>query len=86
MEIVFLPTALEDLEYWKKANNSSILKRIRQLLTAIQDNPFMGIGKPESLKYDFSGWWSRRIDREHRLVYSVENETIFVYSLRFHYS
>ena len=85
MEIIFLPTALDDLKYFKEGGNSIILKRIRQLLEDIQNNPFQGIGKPEALKYNLSGKWSRRINQEHRLVYKVENDIITVYSLRFHY-
>ncbi len=85
MEIIFLPTALADLQYWKESGNTIILKRIRQLLEAIQQNPFSGIGKPENLKHNLSGKWSRRINQAHRLIYKVENSVITVYSLRFHY-
>ena len=85
MEIVFLPTAIEDLEYWKSSGNSIVLKRVRQLLEAIQQDPFGGIGKPEPLKHNWKGLWSRRINREHRLIYKVETSIITVYSLRFHY-
>lgn len=63
MEIIFLPTALTDLRYWKKSGNTIILKRIRQLLEVIQQQPFKGIGKPESLKYQWAGKWSRRINQ-----------------------
>jgi len=59
--------ALTDLEYWKKSDNIIILKRIRQLLQAIENDPYQGIGKPEPLKYGLSGSWSRRINHEHRL-------------------
>lgn len=85
MEIVFLPTALEDLQFWKQSGNTIILKRIRQLLEAIQLNPQSGIGKPEALKYNWTGKWSRRINQEHRLIYKIENNLITVYSLRYHY-
>jgi toxin YoeB len=85
MEIIFLPTALEDLEHWRKSGNPIILKRIRQILEDIQVTPFSGIGKPEALKFNFSGWWSRRINQEHRIIYKVDNNTITVYSLRHHY-
>jgi toxin YoeB len=83
--INFTSEALADLEYWKKSGNIIILKRIRQLLQAIQTDPFNGIGKPEALKYNLSGSWSRRINQEHRIVYKFENNVITVYSLRFHY-
>ena len=85
MEIIFLPTALADLQFWKESGNTIILKRIRQLLEAIQENPFSGIGKPESLKHNWTGKWSRRINLEHRLIYKVEDNIITVYSLKFHY-
>lgn len=84
--ISFTAEALADLEYWKKSGNIIILKRIRQLLQAISIDPFKGIGKPEALKYDLSGAWSRRINQEHRIVYKVDQDVITVYSLRFHYS
>ena len=76
MEVVFMPTALSDLEHWKKSGNVIILKRIRQLIEAIQLMPFEGIGKPEKLKYNWSGWWSRRINDEHRIVYKFEQDKI----------
>ena len=81
----FTAEALIDLAYWKKSGNVIVLKRIRQLLAAIQENPYAGIGKPEALKHQLSGYWSRRINQEHRLVYEVEQETITVISLRYHY-
>lgn len=83
--IEFTPNALADLEHWKKSGNTVILKRIRQLLQAIKNDPFTGIGKPEALKHNLSGLWSRRINQEHRIVYKVENNVITVYTLRFHY-
>jgi toxin YoeB len=85
MEVIFMPVALEDLEYWKKSGNVIILKRIRQLIDAILNDPFNGIGKPEKLKYDFSNWWSRRINQEHRIVYKIDQNKLVVYSLRYHY-
>ncbi len=87
MEIVFLPQADADLEYWKSVGNERILKRIRDLLEDIQLHPFSGIGKPEALK-GTNGKWSRRITDEHRLVYSISSGRIYVYviSLRYHYS
>lgn len=83
-----MPQAEEDLEYWKKTGNKRIMKRITMLLSDILEHPFTGIGKPEPLKGDMHGIWSRRINDEHRLVYSVSNGMIFVYvlSLRYHYS
>ena len=85
MEVIFMPAALEYLDYWKKSGSVIILKRIRQLIEAIQQDPFIGIGKPEKLKYNWSEWWSRRINEEHRIVYKCEQNKIIVYSLRYHY-
>jgi toxin YoeB len=85
MEVVFLSGAIDDLEYWKKSGNTIILKRIRQLIEAIQEDPFNGIGKPERLKHNWASWWSRRINDEHRIVYKCEQNIITVYSLRYHY-
>ena len=85
MEIIFLPTALDDLSFWKKSGSTIILKRIKQLLEAIQKSPFSGIGKPEGLKHNWTGLWFCRINHEHRLIYKVENNRITVYSLRYHY-
>ncbi len=85
MEIELTKHAKKDLEYWQKTGNSKVLKRIKELLNSIVENPFDGIGKPEPLKYQLSGKWSRRIDRENRLIYSIENQTLYVYSLKGHY-
>ena len=89
MEMIFSPKAIEDLNYWKKSGNKAVQKKIEILLIAIQENPFEGIGKPESLRYNLSGVWSRRITQEHRLVYEVtdKNEIIIlnILSLKSHY-
>lgn len=89
MEIVFSRKAENDLEFWSKSGNKKILKKISELLQAIQESPFEGIGKPEQLKYSLSGVWSRRIDQEHRLVYEIidENtiEILNIISLKGHY-
>ena len=85
MEIVLLPTAIDDLQFWKQSGNTIILKRIRQLFEAIQLSSYTGIGKPEALKYNLAGKWSRRINQEHRFIYKVEDDRITVYSLRYHY-
>lgn len=85
MEIVFTREALNDLEFWQKSGNSGVIKRIKTLLQSIQETPFDGIGKPEALKYDLSGSWSRRITQEHRLTYMVKNDIVTITGLRFHY-
>jgi toxin YoeB len=89
MEIVFSTKAKNDLAFWNKSGNKKILKKISELLRAIQENPFEGIGKPEPLKHNLSGVWSKRIDQEHRLIYEIidENtiEILNVISLKGHY-
>ena len=84
MELKFKPIAEEDLAYQYK-NNKSIIAKIEKLLKDILNNPFTGIGKPEPLKGNLSGYWSRRITDEHRIVYKVDNDTITIHSLRGHY-
>ena len=71
MEIIYSLTAKNELEYWRKSGNKSIQKKISALLLSIIETPFEGIGKPEPLKHEYAGCWSRRIDREHRIVYEV---------------
>ena len=85
MEVIYSPKAIEDLKYWKKSGNKIIQKRISALIDAIQQNPYGGIGKPEPLKYALSGFWSRRITQEHRLVYRIEGDVIEIAQLRYHY-
>lgn len=85
MEIELTLKANEDLEFWKRTGNKVILKRIRNLLDNILLTPFYGIGKPEQLKYDWVGYWSRRIDKENRLIYKVLSDKIIIFSLRGHY-
>jgi toxin YoeB len=82
MEIIFSSRAQEDLNYWKRTGNKAIQKKIEQLIEAIVENPFEGIGKPEPLKYNLSGAWSRRITQEHRLVYAInERKEIVILNL-----
>ena len=89
MEIIFSNKAKKDLEFWSKSGNKNILKKISELLRAIQENPFEGIGKPEPLKYNLSGVWSRRINQEHRLVYEIVDENTIeilnIISVKGHY-
>jgi len=86
MRIELHEQAIIDLEFWKKSGNKAIQKKIEQLIIAIQENPFLGIGKPELLKYGLSGQWSRRINEEHRIIYDVINNVLNIYSLRGHYN
>lgn len=87
MEIVFLEQAEKDREYWKKSGNKAIMNRVTALLEDIIAHPYTGIGKPEPLKYELAGCWSRRINSEHRIIYSVNDEiiTVYVLSMRYHY-
>ncbi len=85
MEVEYTLQAREDLSHWKKVNDQKVLKKIRALVESILENPYSGIGKPELLKHSLSGCWSRRISQEHRVVYSVEDEVIYILSLRGHY-
>ncbi|CUQ13989.1 MULTISPECIES: Txe/YoeB family addiction module toxin [Hungatella] len=84
MMVSFTENAWNDYLYWQKADKK-LVKRINDLVKDIKRNPFEGIGKPESLKYDLAGKWSRRINDEHRLVYMVEGESIIIYTCRYHY-
>lgn len=88
MEIILLEQAEKDRKYWIKSGNKAIMKRITALLEDMAEHPFTGIGKPEPLKYSLSGLWSRRINSEHRIIYSVSDNaiTIYVLSMRYHYS
>lgn len=85
MEIILSETAIKHIDFWKKTNNLTIQKRISELKNAIIKEPYKGIGKPEPLKFQLSGKWSRRIDKENRFVYSVENNILYIYSLKGHY-
>ena len=84
MNITFSENGWEDYVYWQTVDKKMV-KKINELLKDIKKNPFDGIGKPEALKYDLAGYWSRRIDHEHRLVYQVKDDSILVYACRFHY-
>ena len=84
MQIVFADQAWEDFTYWVN-HDRKIAKRIMRLIEEIEPDPFDGIGKPESLKHDMTGFWSRRITDEHRLVYSVEKNQVLIAQARYHY-
>jgi len=85
MNILFTETAWSDYLFWQK-NDRKILNKINELIKAIARDPFEGIGKPEPLRYQLQGYWSRRIDLEHRLVYQIENESLIIISCRYHYN
>jgi len=84
MKLTFVDESWDDYLYWQK-NDKKTLKRINDLLKDISRNPFDGIGKPEALKYKYKGFWSRRIDGEHRLIYQVNDDEILIAKCRFHY-
>lgn len=84
MRLVFDPHALEDLRFWVETDRRKALK-ILDLIEATAKSPFEGIGKPEPLKFELSGAWSRRLDQEHRLVYKVEKDDLIVLACRYHY-
>ena len=83
--IEFSDDAKADILFFQKAGDKSILTKIKMLILTIQESPFSGIGKPELLKHQFSGLWSRRINREHRMIYKVDKELITILSLKGHY-
>lgn len=89
MQIIFTPKAEKDLAYWVKSGNKSVLSKISALIKDIQLHPYEGIGKPEPLKYQLSGRWSRRINQEHRIIYKVTEENTIeildILSLKGHY-
>lgn len=84
MNKLFSDESWNDYLYWQ-ASDKKIIKRINELLKDISRTPFSGIGKPEALKFNLSGYWSRRIDGGHRLVYKIENNCIIILSCRYHY-
>ena len=84
MRLIFAEKAWEDYLYWQKTNKQ-ILKRINALIKEIQREPFEGIGKPEPLKHALSGYWSRRINDEHRIVYKIYQDSLLIAQLRYHY-
>ena len=84
MKLIFSENAWEDYLYWIQTDKKT-LKRVNALIQDIQRSPFSGVGKPESLKHGLSGYWSRRINDEHRIVYKVEGDSIFIAQARYHY-
>ncbi len=84
MRIIFSPQSWDEYLYWQKTDKH-ILKRINRLIKEICREPFEGIGKPEPLKHALSGYWSRRINDEHRIVYKVVEDSLYIAQLRYHY-
>ena len=84
MKYIFVDESWEDYKYWQKTN-MKIVKKINSLLKDISRTPYEGLGKPEALKYKYQGFYSRRIDKEHRLIYRVQGDEIQIAKCRFHY-
>jgi toxin YoeB len=84
MRLIFSKNAWEDYTSWL-AEDTKMLRKINELIRVIQRTPYEGAGKPEPLKYDLAGLWSRRIDREHRLVYRISGDDLLIFSCRYHY-
>ena len=84
---MFKSGSLDDIDYWKRSGNIKIQDRITRLLKSIAATPEIGMGKPEKLKGDLSGLWSRRINKEHRIIYKVDSisKIVTIYSLKGHY-
>ena len=84
-QIIFTEQAITHLSFWHKSGNKIIIKKIEQLIESIADIPTEGIGKPELLKYELAGKYSRRISHEHRIVYQIIGNTVYILSLKGHY-
>ena len=84
MKLTFHESGGEDYLYWQSADRKQ-LKKINGLIRECLRTPFSGTGKPEPLKGEFSGWWSRRIDQEHRLIYRATEDTLLIAQCRYHY-
>lgn len=89
MDILFTPNAWEDIEFWI-SNDIDTLSKIKEIIRSIRQDPFRGLGKPEPLRYDLKGYWSRRITGEHRIIYKVSgskgvDQKCLIIQCRFHY-
>ena len=84
MKLVFSENAWEDYLFWQKTDRKAVL-RINALIRDIQRDPVAGVGKPEALRHALSGYWSRRITDEHRIVYKVEGDAVMIAQLQYHY-
>ena len=84
MKVILSETAWEDYLYWQKTDKK-LLNRTNELINAIMRTPYEGIGKPEPLKHGLAGYWSRRINDEHRLVYKIQDDSLLIAQCRYHY-
>lgn len=85
MELVITDTAKEDIRFFLKSGQSGLVKKIEKLLISIKETPFAGLGKPEPLKHEYSGKWSRRINAEHRIIYEARGNVVHILSVKGHY-
>jgi toxin YoeB len=85
MDVAYNKKAKEEILFWRDSGNKKIQGKISDLIEEIKNTPFEGIGKPEPLKYNLTGKWYKRINSEHRLIYTFERNTIYIYSLKEHY-
>lgn len=84
MKLLFAPAAWDDYLYWQQ-HDRRMLERVNKLIREVQREPFSGVGKPEPLKHALAGFWSRRINDEHRMVYRVQDDVLMIAQLRYHY-
>ena len=84
MKLIFSEHAWEDYLYWQRTDKK-VLRRVNALLKEVQRSPFTGVGKPEPLRHNLSGYWSRRVTDEHRLIYKIEGDGLLIVQLRYHY-
>lgn len=84
MKLIFAEQAWEDYLYWQKTDRK-ILARINNIIQEIRREPFSGIGKPEPLRHALAGYWSRRVNDEHRIIYKIQDNSVLLAQLRFHY-
>jgi toxin YoeB len=85
MEIVLEKQAKSDLDLWKTSGNKQVLKKIDKLIDDIIEHPETGMGKPEQLRYEFTGLWSRHINEEHRMIYEIVGNELHIVSVKGHY-
>lgn len=84
MKVHFTTLADEDVQYWRQ-HDKKLAEQVKILVADILEHPFTGIGKPEPLKFQWSGYWSRRINKTHRIVYKVHGDTVYIVQCRFHF-
>ncbi len=85
MELIITAQAEKEIKFFSQTGQKGILRKIEKLLTEIESTPFIGTGKPEPLKYYLAGYWSRRLNLEHRIIYQITQEYIYIHSVKGHY-